>query len=707
MTHELGVGGTSRSTTYRRVWLAALATGALCCTSLGGCTRRSVADGEPRGMLEAVLGKSADQPVLDGVDLLFVIDDSISMADKQKVLADSLEPLRVIAASCSVPDGSIRNVPSSDGTCPEDWNLSPLLPPVRSAAVITTSMEAGGACSGALRPAHPLGSTGGYLPALTGHTAYETQLREVGDSGCGFEAPLEAMYRFLVDPEPPLSIEKRDGPDGPEVVVDGVDEELLALRRQFLSPYSSLVVVILTDEDDCSVSEAKDAWKVGEPSPRARSSSGCEVDPQSPCCRSCDSDETAPPDGCSALADDPVCAEQPSYEWAEDPLNLRCFDQKRRFGESHLFPIERYVRGLRDPWVETRAGELAPNPLFAEGRTPDMVGVLVLAGVPWQELAQSSSSDEVLRFHASVDYEKAGLWGRLLGDESSGAPPGDPHMIASIEPRPGLALDASAWDPIHGHEVVRQDTLDVQYSCIFDLPQPRECSAESDCICPEEDAENPLCRDDDGEYGTVQRRAQAYPPVRLAEFARALGPQAMLGSICPRTLSESDRTLNFGYAAAFAQLGEVAYRNRFVGLDCFAPGLPLDDQQLPACRLIEAYPTGLSCESIGRRPATGAYAETALERLGQWGIANDPTLCEVMPFPGSPDQPDSEYASCQNELHPDLEGPGYCYVDKHLEMGNPELTSGCKAAFARRIRAIPSIYAHQAAARIVVCDYGD
>src|SRR5690606_36263121 len=113
----------------------------------------------------------------------------------------------------------------------------------------------------------------GYLGSLVTPYSYETQLREVGDSGCGFEAPLEAMYRFLVDPEPPLSIEKRDGPDGPEVVVDGVDEELLALRRQFLSPYSSVVVVILTDEDDCSVSEAQDAWKVGEPSPRARSSS--------------------------------------------------------------------------------------------------------------------------------------------------------------------------------------------------------------------------------------------------------------------------------------------------------------------------------------------------------------------------------------------------------------------------------------------------
>jgi hypothetical protein len=55
--------------------------------------------------------------------------------------------------------------------------------------------------------------------------AFTEHLQAVGDSGCGFEAPLEAWYRFLVDPQPPL-----------EMVVDntvasstGVDQAVLTL----------------------------------------------------------------------------------------------------------------------------------------------------------------------------------------------------------------------------------------------------------------------------------------------------------------------------------------------------------------------------------------------------------------------------------------------------------------------------------------------
>ncbi len=54
-------------------------------------------------------------------------------------------------------------------------------------------------------------------------------IAELGDSGCGFEAPLEAIHRAL---------------DGSRAENDG-----------FLRPGAFLAIVILTDEDDCSLKD--------------------------------------------------------------------------------------------------------------------------------------------------------------------------------------------------------------------------------------------------------------------------------------------------------------------------------------------------------------------------------------------------------------------------------------------------------------------
>ena len=36
-----------------------------------------------------------------------------------------------------------------------------------------------------------------------------------GENGCGYEASLEAWYRFLVDPEPPSAVQLRIAPHTP------------------------------------------------------------------------------------------------------------------------------------------------------------------------------------------------------------------------------------------------------------------------------------------------------------------------------------------------------------------------------------------------------------------------------------------------------------------------------------------------------------
>ncbi len=112
-----------------------------------------------------------------------------------------------------------------------------------------------------------------------------------GEAGCGFEATLESMYRFLVDPEPYLTIPVVDHLATPT----GIDMTVLQQRSDFLRPDSALVVVVVTDEDDCSVIEGNEYYFALQgltpgaptqlfhlPPPRTV----CATNPDDPCCTS-------------------------------------------------------------------------------------------------------------------------------------------------------------------------------------------------------------------------------------------------------------------------------------------------------------------------------------------------------------------------------------------------------------------------------------
>src|SRR4029079_13927307 len=81
----------------------------------------------------------------------------------------------------------------------------------------------------------------------------------------------------------------------------------------------------------------------------------------------------------------------------EDRINLRCFDQKRRFGMDFLYPTDRYVKALSEATVATRDGSLFDTPLYPSDptgsknyRTPQGGSVLLagVVGVPWQDIAR-------------------------------------------------------------------------------------------------------------------------------------------------------------------------------------------------------------------------------------------------------------------------------------------------------------------------------
>ena len=400
---------------------------------------------------------------------------------------------------------------------------------------------------------------------------FSAQIAAVGENGCGFEAPLEAWYRFLVDPQPPQQI-VLDGNNRAVMATDPegnplVDEVVLAQRAAFLRPESLVSIVILTDENDCSMMDggayynnASFGYIVAESTfnmPIATEE--CDENPNDACCLSC-LQAGFPPAGCEAAVQ--VCSTNETLPKDQDRANVRCFENKRRFGVDLLYPTDRYVKALRDrEIIDARSGEPAYNPLLTGVgehvgtiRPHGRVYFTGIVGVPWQDLVTPASLDDPEVFEylnaaqlaQEFDYEgqTVNRWDVMLGrrglavssktcqdaptTEGCGqapVPPLDPFMIESIEERPEGAVNPISGDAIvpssstnplanniNGHEVdhlvvdsAYTDGLpardDLQYACIYQMQTPRiDCNAgDLSCECGGEPSRNrPLCQPPEG-----------------------------------------------------------------------------------------------------------------------------------------------------------------------------------------------------------------
>ncbi len=429
------------------------------------------------------------------------------------------------------------------------------------------------------------------------------QVRAVGELGCGVEMGMEAWYRFLADPIPPEGIVHSDAEDELSPIVrTGLDSDILSQRESFLRDDSLLVVLMLSNENDASMNDQYGmGWLAARAYVGARrflmrsGSSVCAENPDDPCCYSC---WTEPPAGCEA---DPVCAEETRGELPEeyDPVQLRFFDQKRRFGMDTLAPVSRYVNALTLPELcpyqtygnldcdcrEAQARGVAcdpnpqglpeneyrfANPLAARSAASRVIlGGIV--GTPWQDVASEDSLDnpDALRIQTGAELD----WSLLVPGEWGD--PMDPLMVESIEaregthPRTGEALmpprSAYGANSINGHE---RETggMDLQYACVFPLQQTWDCGeincyidpectgdlcatdplcvkVSNGCACDEyEHATSPVCQDPEtDEFDLVERGDFAFPSTRqlqvLKGFAEATGAdQSVVGSACPKTL---------------------------------------------------------------------------------------------------------------------------------------------------------------------------
>jgi hypothetical protein len=576
------------------------------------------------------------------LDLLLMIDNSVQMQGKRELLSASLRPwlAALVNPPCLDAAGNRQATPASGAEpCPEGQRREhPPLDDI-NLGLITSSLGDGGSNSACPQPgfpnyradavdmAHLLGSLprGQGLGAnasgvLTWRGAdfegfaggLDRLIEAVGDRGCGNEMQLEAWYRFLIDPQPYAALERAACPGRPEAedcirkALDAtgqisVDQALLEQRAAFLRPDSWVAILSFTDENDCSLSIGPQNWvalDIAEERPMFRAASVCEQNPNDRCCYSC---PLGPPSGCSA---DPICAADPESGALQNRLppeadgrNLRCFEQKRRFGIDLLYPTARYVNALREPELCLERDDLSPagcgrplpNPLYVGGRTPDRVFLASIVGVPWQAIASSSRSDGAaldpeteLRFKDADELERDAVWPQILGSRGlawralsgsddaapgTGSPPllpSDPYLIESTAPRAGI----SAGNPINGREHETSQSFggittadDLQYACIFPLPAPIDCTTRDvltdSCSCYADDTDRPLCESSPGQTGasTTQHWYAAYPPPRLLEVLQGYGDNSVLGSICARNTDLPDRP-DFAYRPSLDALTE-------------------------------------------------------------------------------------------------------------------------------------------------------
>ncbi|WP_437902428.1 hypothetical protein WME95_27925 [Sorangium sp. So ce327] len=569
----------------------------------------------------------------DKVDLLFVVDNSGSMADKQElmrfVLADFVDGMT--NPFCVDPTGAAPPFQPSSGLSACPAGTLRVRTPVQDMHIGVISSSLGGHGSGACQAAtsasnvdmaHLLARsnessnendlptyqdkgflvwdpTGSHVPAGDSDPAALAEklsdiVQGVGQAGCGFEAPLESFYRFLVDPDPYETIGVSSSDD---IAVTGLDTTLLAQRKAFLRPDSLLLIVMLSDENDCSIREEGKNYLVAETGQNFRlwrPRTECATDPNSPCCTSCAQQQ----DGCPV---DPACTAPDGtvarLTAAEDPVNSRCWDQKRRFGIDFLYPIERYTRALTERTVVSRSGDIVPNPIFSDldpsddntrTRGPQHIVFTGIVGVPWQDLARQNALGQPdllaglnqfgqpvggLKNAAELADPPSGTtlsstWEALLGDPANHIPAADPLMIESMAPRSGVNPIIGAatvhpssvgWNPINGREytVPPGSTGDLQYACIFPLAEERVCDgAAQSCDCRPiagVPSDNPLCKPegtndpaDPGARSSVQDHAKAYPGLRELQLIRSLGERGVAGSICPKQLVDTSSP-DYGY----------------------------------------------------------------------------------------------------------------------------------------------------------------
>jgi hypothetical protein len=685
---------------------------------------------------------------LDKLDLLLMIDNSISMAQKEALLAQAVPRLvrRLTQPDCIDENGEpTGKLADADGLCAD--GVPELVARDLHVGIITSSLGDhgsgdNGVCSAgraaqtgaayndlaALLPSVRTGLTSfqdsGFLawnpdvPAsdpmesdsVAFNSAFVDQLDAVGENGCGYEGSLEAWFRFLIDPDPIQSM--HGDPASANAVRGDKNTLVLAQRQQFLRNDSVVAIMMMSDENDCSIIDENDAqgWLVGYlGDPNAgmlwhmpRGSSACESDPNDPCCYACNG---VAPVGCPSA--DATCSTSAVLDMSHDSMNMRCFEQKRRFGVDLLYPISRYVEALTSKTIHARNRVYtSPNPLLDPSlgavRTPASVILMGLVGVPWQDLATEASwnSPRELTYLTATELVEQDRWKVILGDPDTNGVPTDTLMVESIDPRlaplpqahpllPSVTIGApsatSNTNAINGHEQTPVTVRDeLQLACIFPLLEPVPCgdaNADScECNYDEFDKNSPLCTGVTATADGIQVFAKAYPGRRELDVLRGIGNQAVVTSICPKAVvppsglrPEDDAT--YGYNPAIDALVR-RLRTTFTP-SCLPEPLLVSDASPggTACHLLEIeHGQNCDCSLLAREDPSEEDAAKARQHLLARGLCSDEKTCGddfcVCQIPGLTGD---ELDACRADVVTDGPKSGFCYLSAEISPENPLL----------------------------------
>ena len=748
-----------------------------------GCLDRPVVPVEPN--TSNIFVDQSLRAVIDRIDLLFMIDNSASMQDKQDLLALAVPNLlrRLLNPPCIDPEtGAAKYVDNPNSSCQAGTQRE--FVPIADVHIAIISSSLGDHGVGDVCDDKPQGNDRAHLinadtrPAMAGLTgtnglgflAWDNRPDEdprkpvpagennlgrlaedfanfvgaVGEDGCGFEASLESWYRFLIDPRPPERIVR----SGEVTLPEGVDAVLLDQRKAFLRPDSLVAIIMLSDENDCSIRDSGYGWLATDDTLEV-ATQACERDPNDRCCTYCGF--ASAPAGCPALETDPNCA----AHTLDKAKNVRCWDQKRRFGIDLLYPTSRYSTALDS--VELcpdstfgdadcscrRAKELGlgcdpgtpvRNPLYTDlrseqglpaPRTPGLVFLAGIVGVPWQDLA----TEDTLLAEGELAYKRADAldWSLILGHPGTATEPateprdalmresttprldGTPHPITGFVPQPPESGPGA--NPINGHEWLPQYNEDLQYACVFNLApilgdEIRDCRGLGEtCDCYSSDGElsgiqsrmKPLCQGPSG-YGTVQVRAKAYPGLRHLDVLRRYGKNSIVASICPKVLEGERTDAAYGYNPAIEAIIN-RLKEKFGGR-CLPRRLSYDDttHRVP-CAIVEAFPEAWSQKSPcppGRLlldlsnpqdQKLDSAVRSKLQESKKCGrdmaaSCESYRLCKIEQLQGD------LLTRCQNDVADIEDVAGYCYVAATLDqsIGNPDLVRGCPESEKRMLR---------------------
>jgi len=650
------------------------------------CLNRPLCDQDCQPRTTNVFVADIKSHNVDKIDLLFMIDNSSSMADKQRVLQDAVPDLvrRLVNPNCvNLDDGTSVPAPAT-GACPAP--LVQEFTPIRDihVGIVSSSLGAHGStvdCQGddtdptrqelndhgwliGTRSRFAVPAAGAPVDIQKGFLdwnpvthpgqsvdAFKTTFQEMtiaaGSDGCGFESQLESVYRFLVDPHPPANIAVRKCP-GTNVdcaFPEGKDETLLAQRAAFLRSDSLVAIIMLTDENDCSVRESVQGFYASSSNrPLPRASSVCSLNPNDRCCYACGGSR---PNDCP---DDPVCAQMVAKD---DPPNLRCFNQVQRFGMDFLYPTARYVNALKEPLICTSRDDLSANdpahcPDLDGDKLPDIVANPLLKGptavprdasliffagilgVPWQDIATKTkpdgkpypNPDTDLHFQTAAQLKDNGTWNVILGQTNPGGgqapvPPIDALMQESRSPRGGVdgenppkpllgteagylanPVNGHEWAATHGGTVDHPNQDDLQFACIFPLLQKKSCAGlsatASGCDCKQDELDagsrNPLCQNSAGNYTTDQLFGKAYPGVRELQVLKDFGDNSIVASICARNLMKDAQ--DYGYRPAVDAIVD-RLKGKLAG-SCLPRQLTPDSTGQIPCSVVEVRPKPLA-----------------------------------------------------------------------------------------------------------------